>query len=175
MSPTPADLVSAASQPVGPGFDLLLLAHVASVIIAAGAVVASGVQAWRLRALAPGVPVPENLQRYYAEGVNWAGRSLYAVPLFGVTLIAVSGGYYSLSDLWVGIGLGLWFAAALAAEGLLWPAERALQSAVARGEGSILADDATDAKRRCEAVAATAAALMVVLLGVSVLMVAQPR
>jgi len=55
---------------------------VASVIIAAGAVVASGCSL-ALRALAPGVPVPENLQRYYAEGVNWAGRSLYAVPLFG--------------------------------------------------------------------------------------------
>ena len=160
---------------MGPGFDLLLLAHVASVIVAAGAVVASGVQAWRLRALAPGVPVPENLQRYYAEGVNWAGRSLYAVPLFGVTLIAVSGGYYSLSDLWVGIGLGLWFAAALAAEGLLWPAERALQAAVARGVDSLGPDDAAEAKRRCDAVAATAGALVVVLLGVSVLMVAQPR
>ena len=58
-------------------------------------------------------PESEAVRRYYRPGVNWAGRVLFLVPVFGVALIAMSHGDWSFSDGWIAIGLVLWAVAAV--------------------------------------------------------------
>src|SRR5665213_867150 len=112
-------------------YDLVLLAHVLSALAGLVAVVAAGGFALVLRsALRRDGPLPEALVRYYRPGVNWVGRVLFAVPVFGVALIAMSGGEWSWSDTWVTLGMGIWAVVAVAAEAVLWPGERHLQEVV---------------------------------------------
>jgi hypothetical protein len=158
-------------HPLGAGFDLLLLAHVACVLVGLGAIVVSGVQALRILTLATASPVSPALRRYFAPGINWVGRTLYGVPIFGFSLLATSGGRFDLGDDWVGIGLALWGVAALCAEGLLWPAERRIQAVLA-GPDDPLAPVTLRSPART--IAATSVLLVVVLLIATVLMVAQP-
>jgi len=156
--------------PPGAGFDLLLLAHVACVIVGLGAIVVSGIQALRVLALPAGSPVPPTLLRYFAPGVNWVGRTLYGVPVFGFALLAASGGAFDLGDEWVVLGLTLWGVAALCSEGLLWPSERRIQAALAGPE----APPPAALRSAARTIAALAALLVVVLITATVLMVAQP-
>jgi hypothetical protein len=132
LPPGPGALV-----PSGPAFDLVLLAHVACALIGLGTVVVSGVQAARLLGrVRGGSPAGAGLTRYFAPGVNWAGRALYGVPLLGFVLIAMSRGSFSTGEPWVVAGLGLWAGATVAAEGLLWPAERRVRAQLAAPGGA---------------------------------------
>jgi hypothetical protein len=149
-------------------YDLVLLAHVLSVIAGFGTVVVAGAYALALRR--PG-PVSPSVERYYRPGVNWAGRTLFLIPVFGVALIAMSHGQWSFSDGWVTLGLTLWAAAALVAEMALWPAERQLQLAVADRS---TAGDRSSLRRRCLGVAGMAGGLLVVAIVASAVMVAKP-
>lgn len=147
------------------GYDIVLLAHVLSAIVGLGSVVVAGGYALALYRSGPG---SETVDRYYRPGVNWAGRVLFLVPVFGVVLISMSKGHWSFSDGWIMDGLLLWVVAAVIGELALWPAERRLQAAVggsppAAGLGS-----------QCVRVMAAAAATVVVLLVATVVMVAKP-
>ena len=126
ISMTP--MVATARTPTGPAFTVVLIGHVASVLlalVAAAAGIVAAAAALRSRGeLAPWV------RSYFSPGVNWAGRVLYLVPVFGAALLVMSGGAYQLGDTWVEAGLGLWGAAALLAEAVLWPAERRVQRAL---------------------------------------------
>jgi hypothetical protein len=117
-------------EPTGAAFDIVLVFHVICVLVGLGTVVASAVQAGRLRRAGAG-PVPPGLRAYFAPGVNWAGRSLYGVPVFGFALLGMSGGFFHLADGWVLWGLVLWVLAVFGAEWALWPAERRIQVALA--------------------------------------------
>ena len=120
------------SQPSGPAFDVVLLLHVACVVVGIVTVATAAATARRLGRLArTGAPLPEALRRYFRPGVNWAGRTIYGIPVFGFALVAMSQGAYALGDGWVLGGLALFAALALLAEGVLWPTERRLQLAVA--------------------------------------------
>jgi uncharacterized membrane protein len=146
-------------------YDVLLLAHVLSALIGFGTVGVAGAYALALRR--PG-PRSESVVRYYRPGVNWGGRILFLVPVFGVLLVALSHGDWSYSDGWITIGIALWALSALVAEMVLWPAERALQEAVAT--------DTTPAELRgpCARVAALSAGFVVVLVVATTVMVAKP-
>jgi hypothetical protein len=146
-------------------YDLVLLAHVLAALVALGTVVVSGCYAVAL--LRSGAR-SEAVRRYYRPGVNWGGRVLFLVPVFGVALVAMSRGDWSFSDGWVTIGLAAWAVAAVVAEAVLWPAERRLQDAV--GGATAPADRRPD----CLLVAVVAAGLAVVLVGAGVVMVAKP-
>jgi hypothetical protein len=152
--------------PTGAAFDIVLLLHVAAVVLGLGAVVVSGVQAARVLAAGRVGPSP-TLAAYFAPSVNWVGRVLYAVPVLGVVLLAISRGAYGWGDAWVQWGIGLWVAAAAGAEGLLWPSERRI--------GAGLGDPAApELRRACRRACAAAAGLVAVLVLAVVLMVAQP-
>ena len=107
--------------PVGAGFDIVLLLHIACVLLGLAAVTASGISARTLRRGLPGPP-GTGVRRYFAPGVNWAGRTLYGIPIFGFVLLAASNGSYHLEDAWVLEGLAIFVVVAFVAEGLLWPA-----------------------------------------------------
>jgi hypothetical protein len=139
-------------------YDLVLLAHLLSALVGFGAVVVSGVFAV---VLARSGPESE-------AGVNWAGRVLFLVPVFGAILVLISKGAWSFSDRWVVIGLVLWAVVAFGAEMALWPAERKLQVAV--GERA----PAEAVRSLCMVVAAMATGGFVVLVAASVVMVAKP-
>ncbi len=146
-------------------YDIVLLAHVLSALIGFGAVVVAGVFAVVL--LRSG-PESEAVTRYYRPGVNWAGRVLFLVPVFGVILVLISKGAWSFSDGWVTTGFLLWAVVALGAEMALWPAERMLQTLV--GEHA----PADAVRTRCLGVAAMAAGGLVVLVIACTVMVAKP-
>jgi hypothetical protein len=161
-------------QPDGAAFDIVLLLHVACVVVGLVTVSAAAATATRLRRLLGSpLPLPDTLRRYFRPGVNWAGRTVYGIPVFGFALLAMSQGAYALGQGWVLGGLAIFAAVALLGEGALWPAERRLQAAfssVGDRQGSLaptLDHDATVMAR-----AAVAAVLL--LVAGTVLMVAQP-
>jgi hypothetical protein len=161
-------------QPDGPAFDIVLIAHVGCMVASLVTLVASLTTALRLRRLlAAAAPFPEPVARYFRPGVNWAGRSVYGIPVFGFLLLALSHGAYSLRDGWVAAGLAILVGMVLLAEGTLWPAERRLQgSLVPLGGGGVPAEESI--LRDVSAMARSSAlALVLVVLG-SVLMVVQP-
>ena len=169
-------------------YDLVLLAHVLSALAGLVAVVAAGGFALVLRAaLRRDGPLPEALVRYYRPGVNWVGRVLFAVPVFGAALIAMSGGGWSWSDTWVSLGMGIWAVVAVAAEAVLWPGERHLQDVVTarsgvpsadRADGAASAHDGPgptpDDGARCLQAGLVGLGLGVALVAVGFMMVAKP-
>jgi hypothetical protein len=161
-------------------YDLVLLAHVLAAAAALVAVAVAGGFAMALRgALRRGGPVPEVLVRYYRPGVNWAGRVLFAVPVLGAVLIAMSGGEWSWSDTWVSLGTAAWAAVAVVAEAVLWPHERRLQQAVASADGGGVPDGGQSesgaaVEARCLRAGLVATGCAVTLVAVAVLMAAKP-
>ncbi len=123
-------------QPDGAAFDIVLLLHVICVVVALVTSVTAAATAARLRRhLRAAAPLPEPLRRYFRPGVNWAGRTIYGIPVFGFALVAMSQGAYALRQGWVLAGLALFAGVALVGEGVLWPAERRLQAALGAATG----------------------------------------
>jgi len=161
-------------QPDSPAFDIVLIAHVAFAVAGLATLVASAVTASRLRTvLRGGGAVGEALARYFRPGVNWAGRSIYGIPVFGFLLLALSHGAYSLGDGWVLGGLLTFVVMVLVAEGVLWPAERRLQvSVVALRQGGTPVGE--EVRRDARAMMLSATTGLVLLVLGAVLMVVQP-
>jgi hypothetical protein len=162
-------LAASARTPTGPAFTVVLVCHVASVLLALVAVVAGLVAATVVLttkgALSPWV------RSYFSPGVNWGGRILYLVPVFGAALLVMSGGAYRLGDTWVEVGLGLWAAAALLAEGFFWPAERRVQRALAHWAGH---GAPVTVRGSCRTMCVSAAGLVVLVVAAMVVMMAKP-
>src|SRR5271170_681670 len=119
-------------QPDGPAFDVVLLLHVGCVVVGLVTTAAAAATATRLRRLLrSAMPLPEPLRRYFRPGINWVGRTVYGIPVFGFALVAMSQGAYALGQGWVLGGLGIFAALVLVGEGVLWPAEQRLQVALA--------------------------------------------
>ena len=157
--------------PEGPGYSVLLVAHVAAAVVGFGALATTGLQAARARR-GPGVPAAEGVRRYFRPGVNWPARTVYAVPVLGFALAADSNGAVMIGDGWVVAGLLLWLAAAVAAEAVVWPGERRIQAIV-----SAQWDDPAiraELDRTCRQVTAASAVLVGVFVAAVVLMVAKP-
>jgi hypothetical protein len=170
------------NQPSGAAFDVVLLLHVACVVVGTVTVAIAAATARRLGRLARNAaPLPEALRRYFRPGVNWAGRTIYGIPVFGFTLIGMSQGAYAVTDDWVLSGLVLFVALAFLAEGALWPAERRLQRAVAAADAPVVGPDAVPTTALSEAVTSDAARMewaasgaLLLLVAATVLMIAQP-
>lgn len=171
MPPVSAPRV-AAVLPSGPAYTVVLICHVAAVLIGVVAVVASGIAAARVL-VARDAPLSPAVRTYFAPGVNWAGRVLYLVPVFGATLVELSHGVYPFGATWVLCGLGLWITATVLAEGILWPAERRVQRALAAGAVAP-GDVSPDARRACRTVCLSAVAVLVLLLVAMAVMFAKP-
>jgi hypothetical protein len=161
-------------QPQGAAFDIVLLLHVACVVVGLATTVTSAATATRVRRLIETrVVLPETVLRYFRPGVNWAGRAVYGVPVFGFALLAMSQGAYALQDGWVLSGLAIFAMVALLGEGSMWPAERRLQLALVDPQSAgVPPDEALLGDVKTMAWSATACVVLL-LLG-SVLMVAQP-
>ena len=170
------------NQPSGAAFDVVLLLHVACVVVGIVTIATAGATARRLGRLArTSAPLPESLQRYFRPGVNWAGRTIYGIPLFGFALIGMSRGVYALGDSWVVAGLALFAGVAVLAESVLWPAERRLQQAVAAPAPAAGPETGSSSPESTEVVTADSARMeraasgaLVLLVVATVLMIAQP-
>jgi uncharacterized membrane protein len=170
------------NQPDGAAFDVVLVLHVVCVVAGLVTVSTAAATARRLGHLVrTGVPLPETLRRYFRPGVNWGGRIVYGIPVFGFALLAMSQGAYALGDGWVLGGLCLFLVVALLAEGVLWPAERRIQQALAAVGTPSAGPDPVAASAVPEPVAADATHMeraaigaLVLLVAATVLMIAQP-
>jgi uncharacterized membrane protein len=160
-------------QPDGAAFDLVLLLHVLCVVAGLVTTVTAAATAARLRRLvAASAPLPEPVRRYFRPGVNWAGRAIWGIPIFGFALLAMSQGAYALRDGWVMGGLAIFVVVALLAEGVLWPAERRVQAGL--GPASDPVPDAARLEREATVMVRAASAALVLLAVGTVLMIAQP-
>ena len=171
----PADflIVSAAhAVPTSAGYTVLLLAHVASALVGFGAIGLTGAYG-AAAAKGPDGPRADAVARYFRPGVNWAGRALYGVPVFGFGLLAASRGAFTSHDAFVVLGLVLWLVAAAGAELVVWPAERRIQVIVTRDWGRTPGRSASLA-RDCRAVVGGSVVLVAVFVAASVTMVGKP-
>jgi hypothetical protein len=167
--------------PVDATYSILLLLHVACAVVGFGALAVTGIQARRARR-GPAGPDADAVRRYFRPGVNWVARLLYGVPLFGFALISASRGAFAAGDGFVLAGLGLWSAATVVAEVVVWPGERRIQEVVSTGwdagRGASPEGEPAATVRRfdldCHRVAGAAVVLSAVFLVAVVLMVAQP-
>ena len=161
-------------QPDGPAFDIVLLLHVACVVVGLVTTATAAATATRLRRLLRSpLPLPEPLLRYFRPGVNWAGRTVYGIPVFGFALIAMSQGAYALGDGWVLGGLAIFAALVLVGEGVLWPAEQRLQVALAADDAAVpRSPESPD--HDATTMARVAVVALVLLVAGTVLMLAQP-
>lgn len=114
----------------GAGYDAVLVAHVASAVVGFGAVATTGAYCGAARRSSP--RLSESVRRYFAPGVNLPARLVWAVPLLGVALVGMSGGDFGFGQAWLAASLGLWVAAALVAQAVVWPGERDIQWRLAR-------------------------------------------
>jgi hypothetical protein len=160
-------------QPDGAAFDIVLLLHVVCVVAGLVTTVTAATTAARLRRLvATSAPLPDPVRRYFRPGVNWAGRAIWGIPVFGFALLAMSQGAYDLRDGWVMGGLAIFVVVALLGAGVLWPAERRVQAGLGSGAQPV-ADAAAVGRETTVMVRAASGALVLLLLG-TVLMIAQP-
>jgi Predicted integral membrane protein (DUF2269) len=164
-------------QPDGAAFDIVLLLHVGCVVVGIVTMATAAATASRLgRLLGSSRPLPEPLRRYFRPGINWAGRTVYGIPVFGFALVAMSQGAYALGQGWVLGGLAIFAALAFVGEGVLWPAEQRLQVALSQsdrdGEGGTVTGAETE--HDASVVSRAAVAALVLLVAGTVLMVAQP-
>jgi hypothetical protein len=169
--------------PTGVLYSTLLLLHVLCAVVGFGTMVVTGAQAARARR-GPFAPGAEGVRRYFRPGVNWAGRALYGVPVFGFGLMAASGGAFEAGDGFVVAGLLIWLGATVLAEAVVWPGERRIQvelterwsdpdSSTASAPASATAV-ARALERDCRQVAAAAVVLGVFFVAATVIMVGKP-
>jgi hypothetical protein len=165
--------MSGVHQPDGPAFDIVLVLHVACVAACMVTVVTSAAIATRLsRLLQARAPLPDALLRYFRPGVNWAGRSVYGIPVFGFSLLALSHGAYSLRHAWVGVGLAILVVVVVLTEATLWPAERRIQASL---EAWILDTPVdTSVAQDAKVMAFSAIVALALLVAGSAIMVVQP-
>jgi len=167
-------------QPTGAAFDVVLLLHVGCAVVGLATTGAAAATARALRrVLRKAAPIPDALHRYFQPGINWVGRAVYGIPVFGLALVGMSRGAYALGDGWVLAGIVLFAALAAVCESVLWPAERRVQSGVQRSaphEGDVAGDQAAvDTLSAAAALMARAAVVALVLLVAgTVVMVVQP-
>jgi uncharacterized membrane protein len=166
-----APVMVAPSVPTGAVYTILLMAHVLSAVIGFGTMVVTGVQAGRARR-GPSGPGAEAVRRYFRPGVNWAGRALYGVPVFGFALIAASGRAWRSGDGFVVVGLMVWLVAALLAEVVVWPGERRIQVELTARWGE--AERARRLDRDCRQVSGAALVLAVLFVAATVIMIGKP-
>jgi uncharacterized membrane protein len=165
---------------MGPGYSVVLVLHVLASVVGFGALVMTGMFAHRARS-GPGSAAASSVRRYFRPGVNWVARVVYAVPLLGLALVAMSHGSFDFGDPFVFIGLVLWGIAAAAAEVVVWPGERGVQRMVAgnwprhdtggqfRRQAEWIASD-----RLCRRVSAAAYGVAGVFVAAAVVMVVKP-
>jgi hypothetical protein len=159
-------------QPDGPAFDVVLILHVGCVVVGLTTTVASALTAARLRTLLrTATPLPDAVRRYFRPGVDWAGRSIYGIPIFGFALLGLSHGAYGLRDGWVVGGLAIFVGVVLLAEGALWPAERRLQVSLAAVDD---AEAEESVRRDATAMMVAAMVTLALLVAGSALMLVQP-
>jgi hypothetical protein len=161
-------------QPTGAAFDIVLLLHVVCVFVGLATVVTSAATASRLkRVMGTDAVLPETVARYFRPGINWAGRTMWGIPILGFALLAMSRGAYDLHDTWVSAGLGLFVLLILVAEGMLWPAERRLQGTLLPYVPGVTATDRAVQRDR-RTMALSSGVVIVLLLAGSAIMLAQP-
>jgi hypothetical protein len=167
-------------QPTGIAFTVVLMVHVAAVLVTVVAVVASARSAGRLPRAADG-PVPDAVRSYFSEGVNWAGRALYVVPVAGAALVGMSGGDYRFGDAWVVCGFALWVAAIALGEAVLWRSLLGTGGVAAGGEVpegasgvAVPAAPAAEALAACRAIGWASAGILSLVIGAMAVMFARP-
>lgn len=175
--PAVTAVVYGATLPSGPAFTVVLVCHVAAVLIGLVALAAAAVAAASVLA-ARGRPLSPSVRRYFEPGVNWAGRVLYLVPVFGGALVGMSGGVYPLGAAWVLWGIALWGSAMAVAETVLWPAERrvqrVLQAAPSGSAATTPPGVPPEALRACRTMCLSATAVLVIVVCGMVVMFAKP-
>lgn len=115
----------------GAAFDVVLGLHVASALVALASVAATGAYAGMVGSAAGGKQIDarraQAQRRFFRPGPNWPARVIFLVPVFGIALLAMDGGFTRVREAWLLASIGCWLAAAVVALLNLWPAEARIQ------------------------------------------------
>lgn len=127
-----------------PGYDALLVAHVAAGLVGFGAVAIGGLEARKARQ-SPDPAGNEGCRRFFKPGIDWPARLIFLVPVLGLWLL-FGGEAADEHAAWPWAGLVVWVLAVGVASGMGWPAERRAQAALAglaadRGVGGVESAD----------------------------------
>lgn len=114
-----------------PIYDVLLLAHVGSAIAGFGANGLAGFYGNQLSS-----SPKEAAVKYFDSPRFIAEKFIYLVPVFGLSMIAISHGVSELQKPWVVIGIFSWLIAIGVAHGIVWPVEREIAQKLKGGFGS---------------------------------------
>jgi len=112
------------------GFDVLVVVH--SLLAISTLVVLLVLRSAAAAALRGGELAP-TAARSFTGRRELAGRVVHLVPLSGVGLLALSRGTYSFATWFVAVGLVAWALAAWCLEGVAFPAQHAVASALHAG------------------------------------------
>lgn len=154
-----------------PLYDVLLVAHVAVALIGFGSIAVAGLSARRGRQVAD--PASDaRLARFFAPGVDWPGRLIFLVPVFGLAML-LGGDRSDLPRLWPWIALACWTGAVGMVTARGWPSERAAQAALARARGGE-AEAAGEFRAACESMERSVAVVELLFVVALVLMIWQP-
>lgn len=116
-----------------PIYDVILLAHIVCAIGGFGANGLAGLYAGQLD------PSPsEGAIKYFSNSKFYAEKLIYLIPVFGLTMIAVSRGVSELTEPWVIFGIIAWVVAIGVAHSLVWPNERRISGVIDSQDGSSL-------------------------------------
>lgn len=148
------------------GYNLLLLLHIGAVIVGFGGVTLAGV--YNRKAMKAG-SAAANVSSVNLEVNKLAEYAVYAVLVFGLGLVGMSGGLYKFSQAWVSASFALYIVVVGAAHGLLFPSHRKLNAALAAGGPT--SPEVDDLNRRF---AIGSAVVNVVLVAIIVLMIWKP-
>jgi hypothetical protein len=115
-------------------FDVALIVHVLVAVVALVVLGSSYVAAMSLGGLRAGEAWSDASERFFSPGPEIGGRTIYLVPLTGFALLGMSGGEFSMSDPFIGIGLALSVLAIAAGEAFVFPSAKKLADVISIGK-----------------------------------------
>lgn len=116
-----------------PIYDVILLAHIVSALGGFGANGLAGIYAGQLSPTAS-----EGAVKYFNSPNFYAEKLIYLIPVFGLTMIAISHGTSELVRPWVIFGIVAWVIAVGIAHSLVWPNERKIAGFLSNGHSAEL-------------------------------------
>ena len=155
-------------------YDLVVGLHVSAALLSVGAFAASTGYALAGSRVEPH---SEAAARFFRSGTPAAARSIDAVPVLGLVLLAMNRHGYGLAQPWLWVSVVAWAVAALIAHAGVWPAEGdAAHLVAARQPGDPLSSEVLrSAYRRVAIPASATTACLFVAIALMVLKPGAPR
>ncbi len=107
-----------------PIYGIFVIFHVLSAVIGFGALITSGSYSYSLKKTKDPLS-SESLSKYFNGATNYAGHTIFLVPVFGVILLYLHH-WHELTHPYPWVGIGCWVVGVSVAIGVIFPREKSL-------------------------------------------------